>query len=113
MARLGVGLPVVEKILNHTGGSFAGIVGVYQRHDFADEKRQAMEVWAQHLLTFDIGPVLALRAERGPARCRRPERGLNTVNGSGRRQCLSPSYTGKLSLAERFRQLSAGRQATR
>jgi integrase len=53
MARLGVQLPVVEKLLNHISGSFAGVAGIYQRHDFADEKRQALEAWAQHLLTLD------------------------------------------------------------
>ena len=62
MARLGVNLPVVEKLLNHTSGSFAGVAGVYQRHDFADEKRQGMEAWTQHLLALGTGPVLALRA---------------------------------------------------
>ena len=41
MARLGVQLPVIEKVLNHVSGSFAGIVGVYQHHVFTDEKRQA------------------------------------------------------------------------
>ena len=64
MARLGVGLPTIEKLLNHTGGSFAGIVAVYQRHDFLDEKRQALEIWAQHLLALDLGSsgMIALRA---------------------------------------------------
>ena len=50
MARLGVALPVIEKILNHTSGSFAGMVGVYQRHDFADEKREALELWGKFVL---------------------------------------------------------------
>ena len=45
MARLGINLPVIEKVLNHASGSFAGIVGVYQRHSFADEKRRALEAW--------------------------------------------------------------------
>jgi integrase len=49
MARLGVGLPVIEKVLNHTSGSFAGIVGVYQRHDFAGEKKAALELWCEHI----------------------------------------------------------------
>jgi hypothetical protein len=49
MARLGVNLPVIEKVLNHVGGSFAGIVGVYQRHEFANEKRAALEKWADHV----------------------------------------------------------------
>lgn len=66
MARLGVGLPVIEKILNHRSGSFAGIVGVYQRHDFADEKRTALDVWARHVSAVvdgsAAGNVVALRA---------------------------------------------------
>jgi integrase len=47
MARLGIALPVIEKVLNHTSGSFAGIVGVYQRHSFTEEKRQALDLWAE------------------------------------------------------------------
>jgi integrase len=46
MAALGISLPVVEKILNHTSGSFGGVAGVYQRHDFAAEKRDALDKWA-------------------------------------------------------------------
>jgi integrase len=49
MARLGVGLPVIEKVLNHVSGSFAGVVGIYQRHDFAGEKRRALETWGAHV----------------------------------------------------------------
>jgi integrase len=49
MARLGINLPVIEKILNHSSGSFGGIVGVYQRHNFSEEKRHALERWAAHV----------------------------------------------------------------
>jgi integrase len=49
MARLGINLPVIEKVLNHASGSFAGIVGVYQRHSFAEEKRQALAAWGKHV----------------------------------------------------------------
>jgi integrase len=49
MARLGVSLVVIEKVLNHVSGSLAGIVGVYQRHEFADEKRAALQQWADHV----------------------------------------------------------------
>jgi integrase len=45
MARLGINLPVIEKVLNHASGSFAGIVGVYQKHGFFDEKRAALDAW--------------------------------------------------------------------
>lgn len=48
-ARLGVGVHVVEKALNHVSGTFGGIVGVYQRFDFADERRQALTLWAARI----------------------------------------------------------------
>jgi hypothetical protein len=44
-----VSLPVVEKMLNHVSGSFAGIVGVYQRHTYEKEMRAAMELWEQEV----------------------------------------------------------------
>ena len=50
MARLGVALPVIERVLNHQSGSFAGIVGVYQRHTFEDEMRVALERWGKHVI---------------------------------------------------------------
>ena len=49
MARLGVSLPVIEKILNHSSGTFRGVVGIYQRHSFADEKRAALDLWGAHV----------------------------------------------------------------
>jgi integrase len=55
MARLNVPLPVIEKALNHASGSFAGIVGVYQRHDYLAEKRRAFETWANHVETLAHG----------------------------------------------------------
>jgi integrase len=44
MARLGIQIPVIEKILNHSSGTFRGIVGGYQRHSYSEEKRKALEV---------------------------------------------------------------------
>jgi integrase len=49
MAGLGVNIPIVERCLNHISGSFAGIVGVYQRFDFADEMRGSLERWGRHV----------------------------------------------------------------
>ncbi len=49
MARLGVDLHVIERVLNHKSGSFAGIVGVYQRHKFEPEMRAALNKWAAHV----------------------------------------------------------------
>jgi integrase len=52
MARLGIPLHVIEKVVNHTSGTFAGIVSVYQRHSFSDEKRAALERWAAHVVSL-------------------------------------------------------------
>lgn len=49
LARLGVALPVVERTLNHVSGSFGGIVSVYQHHSYAEEKREALKLWAAHI----------------------------------------------------------------
>ena len=49
MQRLGVLVPVIEKALNHTSGTFRGIVGVYQTHDYADEVRVALQRWADRV----------------------------------------------------------------
>jgi integrase len=55
LQRLGVRLEVTEAVLNHVSGSRAGIVGVYQRHDWASEKRAALEAWGNHVLTIAEG----------------------------------------------------------
>lgn len=49
MARLGISVAVAEKVVNHVSGTFRGVVGVYQRHDFLAEKRHALAVWADHV----------------------------------------------------------------
>ena len=51
MQKLGVGLQMVEAVLGHVG-SRAGIVGIYQRHDFASEKRAALEAWGAHVASI-------------------------------------------------------------
>jgi integrase len=49
LQRLGTGLQTVEAILGHVAGSRAGVVGIYQRHQFEDEKRVALEAWAREV----------------------------------------------------------------
>ena len=49
MQKLGISVPVIEKALNHTSGTFRGIVGVYQQHDYADEIRIALQKWADRV----------------------------------------------------------------
>jgi hypothetical protein len=54
--------------LNHSSGSFAGIVGVYQKHTFADEKRQALEAWGNFVTALiearPASKVVRLRGKR-------------------------------------------------
>ena len=47
MARLGIPVRVTEAVLNHVSGTGGGIVAVYQVHDYADEKRNALDAWAR------------------------------------------------------------------
>jgi integrase len=49
LQKLGVRLEVTESVLNHRSGSTAGIVGIYQRHDYADEKRDALARWGDYV----------------------------------------------------------------
>lgn len=49
LQRLGIRFEVTEAILNHVSGSRAGVAGVYQRHDWRDEKRDALNAWAAHV----------------------------------------------------------------
>lgn len=67
MARLGIPVRVTEAVLNHVSGSGGGIVAVYQRHDFADEKRQALDAWARFVVDLvegGAGNVVQLEAGR-------------------------------------------------
>lgn len=49
LQRLGVRFEVTEAVLNHVSGSRSGVAGVYQRHDWKQEKRDALDAWARHV----------------------------------------------------------------
>jgi integrase len=70
LQRLGVRLEVTEAVLNHVAGSRAGIVGVYQRHTWADEKRATLDSWGKHVASIvdggeARGNVTVFRGRRG------------------------------------------------
>ena len=68
LASLGVALPVIERLLNHTSGSFGGIVGVYQRYDFFPEMRDAISRWEKHILHLTSDAELTLSTDgKSPA----------------------------------------------
>lgn len=45
LQRLGIRPEVTEAVLNHLSGARSGIVGVYQRHNYFEEKRLALAAW--------------------------------------------------------------------
>ncbi len=69
LQKLGVRLEVTEAVLNHVSGSRKGIVGVYQKYDYASEKRAALDAWARRLEAIVTGApaanVIELAAARG------------------------------------------------
>ena len=64
LQKLGVRLEVTEAVLNHIAGSRAGIVGIYQRHDWADEKRAALNAWGEHVAAIVEGRTAANNVTR-------------------------------------------------
>lgn len=64
LAKLGVPVHVTEAVLNHRSGKISGIAAVYNRHDYKDEKIQALEAWGRHLdmlVTGKPAKVVSLR----------------------------------------------------
>ena len=50
MNELGIQPHVVEAVVNHVSGrAKAGVAGVYNRANYANEKRMALQAWADHL----------------------------------------------------------------
>jgi len=46
---------VVEAVLNHRSGTRRGVAGVYNRFDYADEKRAALEAWGNYVTRLAEG----------------------------------------------------------
>ena len=49
LQRLGVAPHIVELALNHRAGTFSGVAGIYQRHRYTKEVRDAFELWSKHI----------------------------------------------------------------
>lgn len=67
LQQLGFRLEVIEAALGHITGSRAGVAGVYQRHRFAAEVRQALDAWGRHveaLVSGERDNVVAMARRR-------------------------------------------------
>lgn len=60
LQRLGVRFEVTEAVLNHVSGARSGVAGVYQRHTWAAEKRDALDRWSAALNRLIADPTASL-----------------------------------------------------
>jgi integrase len=84
---LGVQLAVTEAILNHSSGSRSGIVGIYQLHEYYDEKAEALQRWADLIDAAlecwrrgDVEGIFAMNPARRTSRRRRRGPALNLIS---------------------------------
>jgi integrase len=67
-ASLGIAPHIVEAVLGHRGGVVSGIARIYNRFDYAGEKRAALERWAAHVERLasgaEAGNIVELAAAR-------------------------------------------------
>jgi integrase len=59
MAGLGVAPHVVDKVLNHTTGAIRGVAAVYNKFQYVDERRAALEAWGRHVTALASGTEAA------------------------------------------------------
>jgi integrase len=55
MAGLGIAPHIVEAALNHKSGVIKGVAAVYNRYNYATEKRQALDAWSRRLAAIVTG----------------------------------------------------------
>lgn len=55
MAKLGFQPHIVERVLNHISGAQGGLVGVYQRHEYLEERKRAVEAWGAYVERLTSG----------------------------------------------------------
>jgi integrase len=51
LGRIGISRFIIERILNHADRS---VTGIYDRHEYLNEKRRALDAWADYLKQMDI-----------------------------------------------------------
>lgn len=49
MAQLRVPPHVLDRVLNHSSGTIKGVAAIYNRYEYLDERRDALNLWATHV----------------------------------------------------------------
>ena len=50
MAALGFQPHIIERVLNHVSGAQGGLVSVYQRYEYREERHRAIMAWGAHVM---------------------------------------------------------------
>jgi len=67
MARLGIPPHIADRILNHQAGTIRGVAAVYNRFEYLEERKAALEAWGRHvealvrLLPSNVVPLALAR----------------------------------------------------
>jgi integrase len=92
LQRLGVRLEVTEAVLNHLSGARSGIVGIYQRHNYFDEKRSALAAWAKEVSRLARSASRVRPGDR--VRVRRVARDREQLGATAKRRAPQGSSAG-------------------
>jgi hypothetical protein len=68
MAELGIQPHIIEAVLNHVSGHKAGVAGIYNRSSYEREVRNALALWAEHIISITTGEqrkVISFPHEQG------------------------------------------------
>lgn len=49
LSKIGVPIHIADLILNHKSGTISGVTAVYQRNQFSDERREALDKWCDRI----------------------------------------------------------------
>jgi integrase len=60
MAQLGIQPHVIEAVVNHVSGHKGGVAGIYNRATYDREKREALNLWAEHVMALVEGRKAAV-----------------------------------------------------
>ena len=84
MARLGIAVHVVERLLNHRSGTIRGVAAVYNRFDYLSEREAAAEAWGRgviKIVTDEPAPRADLPAPKKAAKPTRVSLLLSSPRG--------------------------------
>lgn len=91
MAKHGVSRFTLARLLNHAG---TAVIGIYDPHEYLTEKRQALDLWAQHIEILAV----PLSANVVPPEC-------STFAGRSNGSVPASSQNGMRVSTKRFRQM--------